>query len=160
MQPEGTVTARSNLPVKLQLEVECLTMLTRPVASRCYRTAGVLQKHATSDLGRTPRCSCHSGQLSEGGDWVPCQWLRVGRSVPGLRVTGWVVPAGLRLTRLGVGLGHYNVNIELLRITCLYIDIPGRVGPTLTSFRVGTSAGGRHAASDRDDLPDDDVPLS
>ena len=44
----------------------------------------------------------------------------------------------------------YKVNIDLMRITCLDIDI----APTLTSF--GTS--GRTAASD--DLSDDDVPFS
>jgi len=48
------------------------------------------------------------------------------------------------------GLSCYKVNIELLRITCLDIDI----APTRTSF--GTS--GRTAASD--DLSDDDVPFS
>jgi hypothetical protein len=48
------------------------------------------------------------------------------------------------------GLSHNKVNIDLMRITCLDIDI----APTRTSF--GTS--GRTAASD--DLSDDDVPFS
>ena len=47
-------------------------------------------------------------------------------------------------------LSCYKVNIDLMRITCLDIDI----APTLTSF--GTS--GSTAASD--DLSDDDVPFS
>ena len=48
------------------------------------------------------------------------------------------------------GLSCYKVNIDLMRITCLDIDIT----PTLTRF--GTS--GSTAASD--DLSDDDVPFS
>jgi len=48
------------------------------------------------------------------------------------------------------GLSHNKVNIDLMRITCLDIDI----APTRTSF--GTS--GRTAASD--DLSGDDVPFS
>ena len=67
------------------------------------------------------------------------------------------VHEGASRVRIGIaalivreGLSRYKVNIDLMRITCLDIDI----APTLTSF--GTS--GSTAASD--DLSDDDVPFS